>query len=133
MSKTVLIAEDYDDMRAMTRVMLETLGYEVIQARDGYDALEQAKEHCPDLILMDIAMPVMNGITSATIIRSLEHCRNVPIIALTAYGAEYADRAGEFGFDGIIQKPVKMDDLRDLLRWHLDVPPDESLRKTTGV
>jgi CheY-like chemotaxis protein len=123
MAQTVLIAEDYDDIRAMTKIMLETLGYNVLQARDGFEALELARDKCPDLILMDIAMPIMNGITAATIIRSLQNCRDIPIIALTAYGNDYAESAGDFGFDAVLQKPIRMEGLEDLLKWHLGPPP----------
>ncbi|HTK38510.1 MAG TPA: response regulator, partial [Pyrinomonadaceae bacterium] len=71
MEKTVLIAEDYADVRSMTRIMVETCGYSVVEAQDGYEALEAAKERRPDIILMDIAMPLMNGITSAGLIRTI--------------------------------------------------------------
>lgn len=113
--KKVLIAEDYADIRLMTRIMVESLGYDVIEARDGYEAYEAAKEFHPDIILMDIAMPVMNGITAATMIRGLEGYSDVPIIAVTAYGEHYADTAGEFGFDRLMAKPVEMAKLKSVL------------------
>jgi CheY-like chemotaxis protein len=119
MEKTVLIAEDYADVRSMTRMMVETCGYRVVEAQDGYEALEAAKERRPDMILMDIAMPLMNGITYACHIRTIAHCDDVPIIALTAYGNDYLDHADEFGFDQVVQKPVQIDDLRTLLSKYL--------------
>jgi CheY-like chemotaxis protein len=119
MEKTVLIAEDYADVRSMTRMMIETCGYTVVEAQDGYEAFEAAKECRPDIILMDIAMPLMNGITSAHLIRNIEHCADVPIVALTAYGNDYFDRAEEFGFDQVVQKPVQLDSLRLLLNQYL--------------
>ena len=119
MEKTVLIAEDYADVRSMTRMMVETCGYRVVEAQDGYEALEAAKERRPDMILMDIAMPLMNGITSAGLIRTIAHCEDVPIIALTAYGNDYLNHADEFGFDQVVQKPVQIDDLRTLLSKYL--------------
>lgn len=119
MEKTVLIAEDYADVRSMTRLMIETCGYHVVEAQDGYEALEAAKERRPDMILMDIAMPLMNGITSAGLIRTIAQCEDVPIVALTAYGNDYLDRAEEFGFDQVVQKPVQIDDLRSLLDKYL--------------
>jgi FOG: CheY-like receiver len=120
MEKTVLIAEDYADIRSMTKMMIETCGYHVVEAQDGYEAFEAAKEQRPDMILMDIAMPFMNGITSASLIRNIEHCSDVPIVALTAYGNDYFDRAEEFGFDQVVQKPVQIDTLRSLLSHYLE-------------
>lgn len=119
MEKTVLIAEDYADVRSMTRIMIETCGYSVVEAQDGYEAFEAAKESRPDMILMDIAMPLMNGITSAHMIRNVAHCADVPIVALTAYGNDYIDRAEDYGFDQVVQKPIQMDDLRSLLHQYL--------------
>lgn len=119
MQKTVLIVEDHDDIRHMTKFMVESFGYKVIEARDGYEALEEAKDGNPDLILMDIAMPIMNGITSATLIRNSDKCKKTPIVAVTAYGKEYLHLAGEFGFDKVIQKPVYMDEMGLLLDSYL--------------
>ncbi|MBA2333733.1 MAG: response regulator [Acidobacteriota bacterium] len=122
MLKTVLIAEDHADIRLMTKFMVESFGYNVVEARDGYEALEEAKECHPDLILMDIAMPVMNGITAATLIRKSGRCDDVPIVAVTAYGKEYINRAGDFGFDEVVQKPVVMEEMQDLLNQYLEQP-----------
>lgn len=120
MLKTVLIAEDHADIRSMTKFMVESCGYNVVEARDGYEAFEEAKETHPDLILMDIAMPLMNGITAATLIRNSGVCDDVPIVAVTAYGREYVNTAEEFGFDGILLKPIGIDDIRDLLGQYLE-------------
>ena len=120
MLKTVLIAEDHSDIRLMTKFMVESFGYKVIEARDGYEALEEAKECHPDLILMDIAMPIMNGITAATLIRKSGSCDDVPIVAVTAYGKEYIDHPGEFGFDEVVQKPVVMEEMQGLLNQYLE-------------
>jgi CheY-like chemotaxis protein len=105
MSKVVLLVEDYADVRMMMRFMLEKFGYEVIEAR----------KHGPDLVLMDIAMPVMNGITSATLIRSLDNCQNVPIVAVTAFCDQYVESSSEFGFDEVIEKPINMEQLREVV------------------
>ena len=120
MSKTVLIAEDHADIRLMTRFMLTSIGYDVIEARDGYEAVEEAKQHHPDLILMDIAMPILNGITAAHLIRSYENCHDIPIIAVTAYGKDYLNHEEEYGFDRIVEKPVNIDELRHLVGEYLD-------------
>lgn len=120
MQKIVLIAEDHSDIRLMTKFMVESFGYKVIEARDGYEALEEARDGRPDLILMDIAMPIMNGITSATLIRNSGTCDKVPIVAVTAFGKDYIGLAGEFGFDEIVQKPVVLEEMKLLLHRYLD-------------
>jgi CheY-like chemotaxis protein len=118
--KKVLIAEDYADMRMMTRIMVEAIGYEVIEASDGAEAIEQARKNKPDVVLMDIAMPILNGITAATLIHQIEELVHVPIIAVTAYGREYLKEASSYGFDAVIEKPVDMDDLRLVLSERLE-------------
>ena len=118
--KVVLLAEDYADIRTMTRMMLETFGFEVIEAADGYEAIEKAKRTRPDVILMDIAMPELNGITAATMIHQLDGCKNVPIIAVTAFGKHYVDEASEYGFDAVIEKPIDMDELKLVVESRLN-------------
>ena len=117
--KKVLIAEDYPDIRQMTRIMMELIGYDVIEAANGYEAIEQARKNTPDVILMDIAMPQLNGITAASMIHQLENCRNTPIIAITAFGRDYLTEAGAYGFDAVIEKPVDMDELQSVIETRL--------------
>ena len=118
--KKVLIAEDYPDIRQMTRIMMELIGYDVIEAANGYEAIEQARKNTPDVILMDIAMPQLNGITAAAMIHQLENCRNTPIIAITAFGRDYLNEAGAYGFDAVIEKPVDMEELQAVIETRLD-------------
>jgi len=118
MKATVLVAEDYADIRRMTKLMLEKCGYDVIEAADGFEAFEAAKRHHPDLILMDIAMPFINGITAARLIRSYDRCENIPIIALTAYGSDYPV-GSDYGFDEVVAKPVDIESLESLVTTHL--------------
>jgi CheY-like chemotaxis protein len=117
--KKVLIAEDYADIRMMTRIMVEAIGFEAIEASDGYEAIEQARKNKPDVVLMDIAMPLLNGITAATMIHQMEDLSDVPIIAVTAYGKEYVEQASEYGFDAVIEKPVDIDDLKLVIEERL--------------
>ncbi|MGI8811086.1 MAG: response regulator [Pyrinomonadaceae bacterium] len=119
MAKKVLLAEDYADTRQMMRFMLESFGYEVVEARDGYEALLAAEKDCPDLVLMDIAMPIMNGITSATLIRALDNCRDIPIVAVTAFCDQYVESSSDFGFDYVMEKPVDIDELRKVVDEHM--------------
>jgi CheY-like chemotaxis protein len=118
--KKVLIAEDYADIRQMTRIMIELIGFDVIEAANGYEAVEMARSNKPDAVLMDIAMPELNGITAATMIHQIDSCRDIPIIAITAFGRDYLNEAGAYGFDAVIEKPVDMDELRDVLETRLN-------------
>ena len=120
--KKVLIAEDYADIRQMTRIMIESIGFDVIEAANGFEAIEQAKMNHPDVVLMDIAMPMLNGITAASMIHQLDECRDIPIIAITAFGRDYVNQASDYGFDAIIEKPVDMDELKLILEARLNVP-----------
>ena len=111
MVKRVLIADDFADNRALLRSILKLKGFEVMEAVDGYQAVETAVAERPDLILMDIAMPVMDGIQAVQAIRQHEELADVPILAVTAYGDFYRDRAREVGCNAVLQKPIDADRL----------------------
>jgi len=118
--KKVLIAEDYADIRTMTRIMVEAIGFDVVEAANGAEAIEKAKKTKPDAVLMDIAMPVLNGITAASMIHQMDDLAHVPIIAVTAYGREYVKEASAYGFDAVVEKPVDIDDLKSVLTEKLN-------------
>src|SRR5215208_1816387 len=105
---TVLVVEDNDDTRTIIRLELGKYGYLVIEARNGREAIELAESACPDLILMDLNLPKVDGLTAAQAIRRLgEKCADIPILAVTAYdtyGIEEAAR--EAGCDAYIRKPI---------------------------
>lgn len=111
----VLVAEDKDDGRKLIRSMLEIYGYDVIEAENGAVAVEKALEQSPDVILMDMAMPVMDGIEAIRLIRLDENHHNTPIICITAYGDMYADRAHRAGCNHVIPKPIDFRELDPLL------------------
>lgn len=117
--KKVLIAEDYADIRTMMKILVRTYGYEVIEARDGSEAIEKAKEHQPDFIFMDLMMPVLDGITATRVIREIESCGEVPIVAVTAYERSFFNKALEAGCNEVIEKPLKFDSLGSLLNQYL--------------
>ena len=119
MSKKVLIVEDHEDIRRMMKILLELYGYDVLEAQDGIEAVENAKQFHPDLILMDLAMPVMDGITAAKAIKSDKEFGDVPILAVTGYGKEYAEKAIASGCDEVLQKPLNFSRLRPLLSQYL--------------
>ena len=117
MTKKILVVEDLTDIRKMMKIMVELYGYEVIEARDGAEAIEQAREHRPSLVLMDLAMPLMNGADAARAIKSTESCEDIPIIAVTAY-QNMDDEALEAGCSSVIHKPVDFLKLKTLLAEH---------------
>jgi two-component system, cell cycle response regulator DivK len=119
MSKMILIVEDYDDSRMMMKAMLQMYGYGVLEAVDGRQAIEMAKEHQPELIFMDLAMPEIDGITATETIRTFDGLQDVPIIALTAYGDLRGKEAIEAGCDEVISKPMNFERLQPLLEKYL--------------
>ncbi len=119
MAKTVLVVEDYVDIRTMMKFLLQRFGYDVIEAADGQEAVDRAKQNNPDLILMDLSLPGMDGLTATQMIRKVEGFGKIPIIAVTAYGNSYYRRAIEAGCDDLINKPLDFDKLEPILEQYL--------------
>ncbi|MBU4321459.1 MAG: response regulator [Thermodesulfovibrionales bacterium] len=108
----ILIVEDNEENRKLFKIIVESGGHATILASDGEEAVETAKREIPDLILMDIQMPKMNGIEAAKILKSEQSTAKIPIIALTAYAMiEEKEKLGEEWFDGYISKPVGVKDI----------------------
>lgn len=116
-NRVILIAEDHPDSREALRVLLEATGYKVVLAEDGEEAVQQAREARPDLIIMDIMMPNVDGFEATRQIRAQAELRNTPILALTAMeGAQ--NRVIDAGCNECVTKPI---DVRRFLamvsRW----------------
>lgn len=114
MSKTpvILYIEDNLENRKLVSRLLTASGFEIHTAVDGPDGLTYVQEKTPDLILMDISMPAMDGYTVTTKMRQLPHLDQTPIIALTANVMKGdRERSLEAGCDGYIQKPISVDTL----------------------
>jgi CheY-like chemotaxis protein len=120
MNKKVLIAEDYRDAREMMKYLLEFYGYDVLEASDGDEAVKNAKQYHPDLILMDLMMPRMDGLTATRLIRENKSLENVPIIALTALGNAVEEVAIASGCNEVVEKPMDFNRLEPLLSQYLD-------------
>ena len=115
-SLTVMLVEDTDDIRQLIRMQLEARGYRVIEAANGQEALDLAQREPLDLVLMDISMPELDGISVAYVLRGSEELRDVPIVTLTAYdGADYREEAAEAGCDAYLTKPIDFDRLGELI------------------
>ncbi len=120
MLNTILVVEDHDDSRRLYKHMLEEAGFSVIEATDGYEALEQCKEKHPNVILMDMALPSMDGLAATRRIKDMLEMDNVPIIGITAHGNFYNDRAIEAGCDAIVSKPIDLDKLKSIISFFMD-------------
>lgn len=119
MPYTILIAEDYEDSRELMKFLLENAGYRVVEAADGYEAIEQTKREHPDLILMDMSMPALDGLAATQEIRTLESKAKLPIIAITAHGQQYNDRALAVGCNELIGKPIDFKTLESTISSYL--------------
>jgi signal transduction histidine kinase len=112
MQPTVLNVEDVPENRNLVRRILESAGYQVVDAINAMEGIEKANQIRPDLILMDINLPDLDGFTAVTRIRSFSRLANVPIIALTARSvSDDRERAKAIGCDGYLNKPVDFDEL----------------------
>jgi len=119
MPKTILVVEDYPDSRFLMRFILEDRGYKVLEAGNGQEAIDILRDKTPDLILMDMSMPVMDGIAATKLIRTSENNSQTPIVAVTAHGNSYYDRAIEAGCNGLLGKPLDYELLEPILEKHL--------------
>ena len=107
MSK-VLIAEDNPVNRELLREVLECRGYEVVEACDGQQALQQVAECQPDILLLDLGMPVLDGYATIQQIRASPATVALPVLAVTAYAMQSdRDKVMSSGFDGYVSKPVQ--------------------------
>jgi two-component system cell cycle response regulator DivK len=115
--RTVLIVEDSDDARYFMRLSLEQLGYLIIEAENGARAVEIAQLERPDIILMDLSLPVLDGIAATERIRASDGLQGVPIIAVTAHQeTDFRVGAKAAGFDAYVTKPIDIDFLGDLIQ-----------------
>lgn len=124
----VLLVEDFDDARFMMRLLLESAGYQVLEAKDGREAVELARQDQPDLILMDLSLPIIDGLSATQLIRRIPGMEQTPIVALTAHTErEFRERAYAAGCNDFVGKPVDFDQLESLLRKvPLTVAPSSS-------
>jgi len=114
--RTVLIVEDSEDARYLMRLELEQLGYRVVEAENGEKALEVAERERPDIILMDLSLPIMDGIAATEKIRSRDGFKTVPVIAVTAHQeTDFRADAKAAGFDAYVTKPIDMPWLSELI------------------
>ena len=116
MSKVILIVDDEQEVRSVIRSRLQASGYTTIEAADGRQGVELVKTRKPDLVLMDIRMPVMDGYAALHIIKADETTRNIPVVMLTAVVNELHEKATKgIGADGYVTKPFTPEKLLDAI------------------
>jgi len=107
MSLKILVVEDNDRNRRLLRILLRSKGYEIIEAATGEEAMNHLKNQKPDLILMDVQLPKMDGLELTQKIKSDKETADIPIIAVTAYAMKGdRERILKAGCDGYISKPI---------------------------
>ena len=118
--QTIMVVEDYDDTRLLLKQALEGLGYSVLEASNGQEAVDLAGREHPDLILMDLDLPILDGIAATQRIRQQADLEKVPIVAVTAYPMSYTHvKAFAKGCDEYMAKPIDISELADVVRRYL--------------
>ena len=115
-SPTVLLVEDTEDNRFMMRRLLEMTGYRVIEAMNGEEAVKLAKAETPQLILMDLSLPVIDGLAATRLIRKIPDFEATPIIAVSAHDtSDFQSEAIQAGCNRYITKPIDFNELEALI------------------
>ena len=114
--KTILLVEDFDDTRLMTKLWLTKKGYRVVEAENGAEAVDLAQSERPDLIIMDMMMPGVDGLDATRQIREYQSLQATPIVAVSAYGADqYRHKALDAGCNEYVPTPFDPDALSKLI------------------
>jgi two-component system, cell cycle response regulator DivK len=112
----ILLVEDNNDSRDLYRHMLEKLGHKVIEATNGKEALKVAIKQNPEMVIMDLSMPEVDGFQATSALRSIKNFSRIPILAITAYPkSHWQDKAEDAGCDAFLQKPFTHEDLSAIL------------------
>ena len=115
--KTILIVEDNEKNLKLARDILRAKGYAVLEAVNGLDGVKLALEHKPDLVLMDIQLPDINGIEAFERIRADATTAQIPVVAFTAsVTVNDRSRIGDAGFDGFLGKPIQLKEFFETVR-----------------
>jgi CheY-like chemotaxis protein len=113
---TVLLVEDTEDNRFMMRRLLEMSGYNVVEATNGEEAVKLAEAESPGLILMDLSLPVIDGLAATRLIRKLPNGANTPIIAVSAHDtSDFLSEALQAGCNSYITKPIDFNELEQVI------------------
>jgi two-component system, cell cycle response regulator DivK len=114
---TILVVDDYADNRQMYAELLADAGYRVVEASDGAEAIAKAREIVPDLVIMDLSLPIVDGWEATRRLKGEDRTRHIPIVALTGHALEGpSDKASEGGWDAFLAKPCSPDGLLETVQ-----------------
>ena len=115
--RTILVVDDFDDTRLLLRTWLERKGFRVVEAADGIEAVSRAQNELPDLIIMDVQMPKLDGLAATRQIRAVKELDGVPIVAVSAYGADlFREQALAAGCNEYVSTPFEPAALEVIIR-----------------
>jgi len=115
--RTILVVDDFDDTRLLLRTWLERRGFRVVEAENGFQAINRAESEMPDLIIMDMQMPQLDGLSATRRIRGLKSLVSIPIVAVSAYGADqFRDQALAAGCNEYVSTPFEPATLEGIIR-----------------
>ena len=118
--KTILVVEDNELNMKLFHDLLEAHGYSILQTRDGMEALKLARQHKPDLILMDIQLPEVSGLEVTKWIKEDDDLKSIPIIAVTAFAMKGdEEKIREGGCEGYLAKPISLTSFLETVERHL--------------
>jgi CheY-like chemotaxis protein len=130
----VLVVDDFADNREMYSEYLSFSGYEVIEAKNGIEAIEAAQARMPDIIIMDLSLPVMDGWEATRRLKADDQTRRIPIVALTGHAlAGHSKGAKEAGCDSFLAKPCLPDQLVAEIRRMLEGSGKAAVAKAKGA
>ena len=126
MAKTVMIVEDNELNMKLFHDLLDAHGYRTLQTRNGFDALKIAREHRPNLILMDIQLPEVSGLEVTKWLKDDEELRDIPVIAVTAFAMKGdEERIRQGGCEAYLSKPISVAKFMETIRRFLGAPEGE--------
>lgn len=121
MSKTILIVEDNELNMKLFNDLLQAHGYSTVQTMDGRDAIRLAREHSPDLVLMDIQLPEISGLEVTKMLKADDDLKHIPVVAVTAFAMKGdEEKIREGGCEGFIAKPISVPTFLETIAKFLD-------------
>ena len=119
MKRKILLVDDEIDLRVVTSLGLKNAGYEVFEAADGRQALDLARSKMPDLIILDIFLPGVNGDEVAKTLKNDENLKRIPIILISAFSSALEERFGKCGAESSLAKPFAFAELVSTIKNHI--------------
>lgn len=120
-ARRILVVEDNEKNRKLFKLLISSMGHDCLVANDGNAGIEMARQNCPDLILMDIQMPTLDGLAALSLLRGNQATSQIPVVAITSYAMEHdRDRLLAAGFRDYVSKPVDTAQFKKFIQDFLD-------------